>query len=307
MKNAINRTLDNTVAALSALHGATRGAGPQVHNNDWLVLAALTPPILAAYALTEAGLWTLREIQRQIRIHEKRPASPSLRGTPSPADLRDAWEADPRTLETRLRLGSRLSDLDPTLDRTVTRRTLPNGKTLIKSRAGGMKGWLADRRIAIPYSTVMRYKKLVQRLRQILALDDRIPFEWLIDGVPPDAPLLSDLAAAPAAARRRLGKILRGNRSLASLTRYAEKKLGIVRLVTVRKVPSHQKSCARGRRKQRENRAFTVISHGRRVTIAPGGLERTRSAIQSLLATKNPSPGTLRLRNRIRRWMDGLH
>ena len=303
MKTALNRTLDNTVAALSALHGATRDAGPQVHNNDWLILAALTPPILAAYALTEVGLWTLREIQRQIRIRKKRPASPSLRGTPTPADLLDAWQADPRTMATRLRLGSRLSDLDPTLDRTVTRRKLPNGKTLIKSRAGGMKGWFSDRRIAIPYSTVMRYKKLAQRLRQILSLDDRLPLEWLIDGIPAAHSLPSDLSSPYTTARRRLAKILRDNRSLASLVRHVEKELGIVRLVAVRKTHTRRRTDSM---EPRRTSAFSSISHGRRAIVTPDRLEGTRDAIRRILAAKDPPPGTLHLRNRIRHWLAGL-
>lgn len=303
MKTALHRTIENTATVLSAFHGATRDCGPQFHNNDILLLAALTPPILVAFALTEIGAWTVHEIQRQLRIREKRPTAPSLRGTPTPDDLLDAWEADPRTLAIRLRLGSRLSDLDPTLDRTIKRRKLPNGKTVIKSRAGGMKGWLRDRRIAIPYPTAMRYKKLAQRLRQILSLDDRLPLEWLIDGLPPGQVLPADLSAPYAAARQRLAKILRENSSLASLSRFAEKELGIVRLVSVRRTPMHRRMNAK---KSRRHKYFSVISHGRTATVSPERLEGTRTAIQRLLQAKNQSPAVFHLRERIHHWLSGL-
>ncbi|MBR3583877.1 MAG: hypothetical protein IKO01_10605, partial [Kiritimatiellae bacterium] len=40
----------------------------------------------------------------------------SLRGVPEPEEIEDVWEIDPRTLCGRLRIGSRLADLEPTLD-----------------------------------------------------------------------------------------------------------------------------------------------------------------------------------------------
>ncbi len=303
MKTAIHRPFENTAAVLRALHGATREAGPQVHNNDWLILAAITPPILAAFALTEVGLWTIREIARQIRLREKRPDAASLRGTPTPADLLDAWETDPRTLETRLRLGSRLSDLDSTLDHTYHRRTLPSGKTVIRSRTGGMKGWLSDRRIRIPYSTAMRYKKLAQRLRQVLSLDDRLPLEWVMSGVPEDRQLPADLAAPFATASRRLAKLLRENRTLASLTRTVEKALGIVRLVAVRKCAGHGRGYGNKRLK---SKGFSVISHGRAANVTEARLEATREAMGKVLEARNLSGPALHLQNRLRHWLRGL-
>ncbi len=90
MKTTLRRTLDDTAAAMGAFHHALAANGPTARNNSWPILLAITPPVLAAYALTEVGLWTLREIQRQFRIREKRPHAPSLRGTPTPADLLDA-------------------------------------------------------------------------------------------------------------------------------------------------------------------------------------------------------------------------
>ena len=294
------KTFEYTAKTLSALHGLTRDAGPQFHNNDWLILAALTPPILAAFAVTEIGIWCLDEIGRQVRLREKRPASPSLRGTPTPQDLAAPWTATPRTLRDRLRLGSRLADLDPTLDHTISRTTLPSGKTVFRARPGGMKGWLSDRRVAIPYSTAMRYKKLAQRLRQILQLDDRIPLEWLISGVPEGQQLPAELQSAFAAARRQLAKILDENPTLVALDRYAVHKLGIVRLVTVRKARRVE------RRKQRKTTDFSVISRDRLANVSPERVEATKEAMGRVLEARHLAGPALHLQNRIKAWLAGL-
>ncbi len=297
------KTFERTAKTLSFLHNATRDGGPQLHNNDWMILAALTPPILAAFAVTEIGAWCIGEIGRQVRIHEKRPASPSLRGTPTPKELSADWADQPRSLATCLRLGSRLADLDPTLDHTILRTTLPNGKTVFRARKGGMKGWLADHRVRVGYSTVMRYKKLVQRLRQVLALDDRIPFEWLLEGLPSGRTLPADLAAPFAEATRRLAKLLRENPTLKALSRAAEKALGIVRLVTVRKAAGRRRACSGNRKK---TALFSVTSQARAATAAPERAEATKAAMMRLFEARNLSGPALHLRNRIHHWLASL-
>ncbi len=303
MKNAIHRILDRTDAATSALERDYIPLNAMESRNLPLLLLAITPPLLAAFAVTEIGAWAIAELGRQIRIREKRPASPSLRGTPTPADLAEPWNTFPRTLRDRLCLGSRLADLDPTLDHTITRTTLPNGKTVFRTNPGGMKGWLADRRVPVPYSTVMRYKKLAQRLRQVLALDDRLPLEWVMSGVPSDRPLPADLAAPCAAASRRLAKLLRENRTLVALTHAVEKALGIVRLVAVRKAPVHRRLHGM---KKRKTPAFSVISRGRTATVDDARLEATRMAMGRLMAAKNLAGPARHLRNRIAHWLSGV-
>ena len=303
MKDAITRILDRTEAAATAAGRDFSTINAAAGRNAPLLMLALTPPILAAFVLTEIGTWCIGEIGRQVRIREKRPASPSLRGTPTPADLAAPWSASPRTLRDRLRLGSRLADLDPTLDHTISRTTLPSGKTLFRSRPGGMKGWLEDRRVGVPYSTVMRYKKLAQRLRQVLALDDRIPLEWLVDGLPEGSGLPDGLLSQYRTARRRLATALRENRTFKDLSLYAEKKLGIVRLVAVRKAgprPTERQA------KRGETTNFSVISRGRSVTVTPERFEATKAAIGRILGAANLSGPALHLQNRLRRWLSAL-
>ena len=303
MNTHLSNVLDNTGRALGAIGDHVRGINAAGGRNAPLVLLALTPAVLAAFAVTEIGAWAIGELRRQARLHEKRPASPSLRGTPTPADLEDLWTDDPRTLETRLRLGSRLADLDPTLDHTIIRRTLRNGKTVFRSNPGGIKRWLSDRRVAIPYSTIMRYKKLAQRLRLLLSLDDRIPLEWVMDGIPSDRSLSSGLDVAFGTARHRLATLLRGNRSLASLVRTVETKLGITRLVAVRKAPSRrQKGCG----KPLKTKGFSEILHERTANATPERTEATKEAIRRVLEAKNLAGPALHLQNRLKHWLSTL-
>ena len=302
MKAELSRIARNTATVLGAIHGGlsytTIG-----RNNDWMALLAITPPILAAFAVTEIGSWVVRKIGRQVRIREKRPSSPSLRGTPTPQEIAADWADQPRSLETCLRIGSRLADLDSTLDHTILRTTLPCGKTVIRSRKGGMKGWLEDHLVDVGYSSVMRYKKLAQRLRQVLALDDRIPLEWVLSGVPTGQLLPDGLKAPCVAAGRRLADILRKNHSLAALTREVEKKLGIVRLVSVRKTGSEREN---GTENKRRCLCFSVISRDRRATVSEERTEATKAIMLKVLEAKNWSGRALHLQNRLKHWLAGL-
>ena len=303
MNNHISNVLDNTGRALGAIGDHVRDINAAGGRNAPLVLLALTPAVLAAFAVTEIGAWAIGELRRQARLREKRPESPSLRGTPTPADLEDLWTADPRTLETRLRLGSRLADLDPTLDHTIVRRKLRNGKTVFRTNPGGIKRWLSDRRIAVPYSTVMRYKKLAQRLRLLLSLDDRIPLEWVMDGIPDGLSLPGGLDVPYATAHRRLATLLRENRALASLVRTVEGKLGIMRLVAVRKAPTRRRvECG----KTRKTKGFSEISHERKANATVERTEATKVAIRRVLEAKNLAGTALHLQNRLRHWLSTL-
>ena len=303
MKDSIHRILDRTEAVAIDIGKSFSDTNAMAGRNAPLLMLAVTPPLLAAFAITEIGSWCIDEIGRQIRIHEKRPDSPSLRGTPTPQNLTAPWTATPRTLNDRLRLGSRLADLDQTLDHTISRTTLPSGKTVFRARPGGMKGWLADRRVAIPYSTAMRYKKLAQRLRQILSLDARIPLEWLVGGIPENANLPSELQSPCATARRRLSSILRRNRTLKALSLHAEKEIGIIRLVAVRRATKRRHAMSQENRK---SKCFSVISQDRAVTVTPERFEATKHAISRILESSDRSASAVHLRNRLRRWLSSL-
>ncbi len=297
MKTELLNALNNTGKVFAALDAHNQSAmGPYQARNFLPVLMALTPPLFVVFAATEVGAWCFAELARQVRIREKRPDSPSLRGAPKPKEIEEDWGAQPRSLLTCLRLGSRLADLDPTLDHSLVRKRDAHGRMVIRARKGGVKGWLEDRRVAVGYSTVMRYKKLVQRLRRVLRLDDRLPLEWVAEGLPEGQRLPAGLEGPFAAARRRLGRILRENPTLVALSRMAEKELGIVRLVAVRKA---------GRRggKERKNNGNSIISRVRTVAATEERVEATRAAIGMLLGAENLSGGALHLQNRLKAWL----
>ncbi|MBR4251080.1 MAG: hypothetical protein IKQ15_02115, partial [Kiritimatiellae bacterium] len=178
---------------------------------------ALFTGALAAHLAWYGGKRLLSRLRRHVAPPEPLPpAAPqvpeSLRGKPTPEDIEEAWVLDPRTLCGRLRIGSRLADLEPTLDSRFLFRKSRNGSRHICARRPGMKGWMKKHVPSVKYSTAMHYKKLATRLRQLIGLDARIPLEWLL---PDNDEALPALPAADRktldAARTKLARLLEEN------------------------------------------------------------------------------------------------
>ena len=142
-------------------------------------VAALSAAALGSWIVGTTGSAILSELRRRARLREPRPESPSLRGTPTPGEITADGLATPRTLAIRLRLGSRLADLEPTLDSGTHYNISATGARRFAARGRGVKGWLEDNRIGIGYGTLMRYKRLAIRLRRHLGLDQRLPLGLL--------------------------------------------------------------------------------------------------------------------------------
>ena len=130
----------------------------------------------------------------------------------------------------RLRLGSRLADLAPTLDSGNQYDISPTGAQRIRGRGRGVRGWLEDNRVKVNYSTLMRYKRLAVRLRALLGLDERLPLEWLLPGATPSAGIPRDLQTQYATAKRRLARLLRDHWNFSRLQTHVDDALGIRRL-----------------------------------------------------------------------------
>ena len=274
------------------------------------IVLALGAGVFTAYLAGETGRAILSELRRRRRLREKLPASPSLRGTPTPDELEKLGAAAPRTLAMRLRLGSRLADLEPTLDARIEYRELANGQKRIKSRAPGLKGWLADRRVTLNYSTLVRYKKLAQRLRQLLALDDRLPLEWLLPGEDPSQPVPSDLIAKYAAAKRRMRVLLRTHRNFSRLSRHVEAELGIPRLLAVRRArvrDRRERRAGRWRKDSVRRTAAARAKHGPpTVDSTPACLEATKREFLRFLGERDLPPPLAHLRNKALHWLGTL-
>ena len=267
---------------------------------DAALFLTVTATAFTAFLVTETGAAILDELHHRQRLRAPRPESPSLRGTPTPREITAACAAAPHKLLERLRIGSLLADLDPTLDRTFAFTELPNGAKRYRSRGGGLKAYLADNRIAVPYSTLMRYKLLAVRLRQLLSLDPRLPLEWLLphtalaDGIP------TDLHAAYWSARRRLARLLRENPNFSRLRKQVDAKLGIPGLLRARRNAREEKS----RRHAARRSPYPVIRGAtRHMTIAPGRIEATRRALADFLQDKALSLKHARLRDAAIRWL----
>ncbi|MBR4251922.1 MAG: hypothetical protein IKQ15_06465 [Kiritimatiellae bacterium] len=274
---------------------------------------ALFTGALAAHLAWYGGNRILSRLRRHVSPPEPvPPAAPqppvSLRGTPTPEDIEDAWDIDPRTLCGRLRIGSRLADLEPTLDSRFLFKKVRNGSKRICARQPGLKGWMKKKVPSVKYSTAMHYKKLATRLRQLIGLDARIPLEWLL---PDNEEDLSSLLPADRknadAAKARLDRLLAENPKVTHLTRAVESKLGIMRMVTIRHIQPPEAGRGR-RRKRKENPMNPLISRAVHAGVAVTADEvRTRAfwdAIRKVLGEPEPDAETRRLQSDIRAWLN---
>ncbi len=247
------------------------------------------------------------------------PAPPkppiSLRGLPSPEDIQDAWDAEPRTLAARLRIGSRLADLEPTLDSRFVFKKTRSGSKRIVARQPGMKGWLRRNAPDVTYSTAMHYKKLATRLRQLVGLDARIPLEWILPGDGEARARLADLApaerAAATAARRKLAALLADNPKITHLTLAVEQKLGIMRMVTIRRIRGQKAHRIRegkrdGKREKRPTNSLIsqVNFAGMSANVDPVRAGAFWDAIRKILGEERPDAATRKLQYDIRTWLN---
>ncbi len=274
---------------------------------------ALFTGALAAHLAWYGGKRILSRLRRHVAPPEPLPpAAPrpplSLRRTPTPDDIEDVWSITPRTLCGRLRIGSRLADLEPTLDSRFVFKKARNGSRRIVARQPGLKGWMKKRIPSVKYSTAMHYKKLATRIRQLIGLDARIPLEWLLPDNAEAIPALSSAdRQAMAAARAKLSRLLADNPKVTPLVRAVEQKLGIMRMVTIRHVQPPKPGRGR-RRKPQEFHNDSLISHVVRDGLVVGGSpERERAfweAIRKVLGEDAADAQTRRLQSDIREWLN---
>ena len=193
-------------------------------------LAAMSALALGGWLADATGGAILSELRRRARLRAPRPPSPSLRGTPTPEEFAADAAVRPRTLVVRLRIGSRLADLAPTLDRGNLYDVSPTGAKRIRGRGRGVRGWLEDNRVGMNYSTLMRYMRLAVRLRALLGLDEHLPLEWLLPGAAASANVPPALQAQCAAAKRKLARLMREHWNFSRLQSHVDRALGLRRL-----------------------------------------------------------------------------
>ncbi|MBR3582055.1 MAG: hypothetical protein IKO01_01260 [Kiritimatiellae bacterium] len=193
-------------------------------------VAALSAAALGSWIAGATGRAILSELRRRARLRAPRAPSPSLRGTPAPEEFAADAAVRPRTLAVRLRIGSRLADLAPTLDRGNRYDVSPTGAKRIRGRGRGVRGWLEDNRVGMNYSTLMRYMRLAVRLRALLELDARLPLEWLLPGAAASAEVPAALQGQYATAKRKLAHLMRAHWNFSRLQAHVDGALGLRRL-----------------------------------------------------------------------------
>lgn len=263
-------------------------------------VAAVSALAFGTFLATDTGRAILSEIRRRHRVKTPLSPAPSLRGAPTDAELADDCLAAPRTLFVRLRLGSRLADLEPTLDTATHYNVSKTGARRIKSRGPGFRGYLADHRIPLNYSTLMRYKRLATRLRRLLQLDIRLPLEWLLPRSEPSAPIPPDLVRTYATARNRLQKLLRTHRNFHRLSQHVDTALGIPRLLSIRRAkPRHSRAAV-------PKCSSLVTAAAWCINLEDTLVENTKREFTRFLQAPDLSPRLASLRRKALHWLSSL-
>ena len=108
------------------------------------------------------------------KINRRRTTSPM----PTPEDLLKAWDERKTSREAMIRLGGMIHDLECYVDNYL--KIDKNGKVVGRNR--GIRGWLRDNmpELSAKYKTLMRYKALAVRLRQVTETKDPKPTSKLL-------------------------------------------------------------------------------------------------------------------------------
>ncbi len=103
------------------------------------------------------------------RVGARRTTSPC----PTREDILDAWVRRRESHEAAVRFGSMIHDLECYVDNSLLR----DGSGAIVGRRGGVKAWLQENipALYVRYTTVMRYKAMAKKLRQVTGLADPVP------------------------------------------------------------------------------------------------------------------------------------
>ena len=149
---------------------------------------------------------------------------------------------------------------------------------------------------------------LFRSLRQLIGLDSRIPLEWLLPDNGEDLSALSPAdRKAAAAAKAKLSRLLAEHPKLTRLTRVVESKLGIMRMVTIRRIQPPKSGRGHGRKpKERPiNPLISRVDRGGYAVVADA--ERGQAfwdAIRKVLGETTPDAETRRLQSDIRAWLN---
>ena len=158
-------------------------------DGDVLTLLALarwlrgdaTRRIDRARSLLRRPLHYARErVRRQALADERRRVGGRRTTSPCPTreEILEAWTRRQESHEAAVRFGSMVHDLECYVDNSLLR----DGTGAIVGRRGGVKAWLQENipALHLRYTTVMRYKAMAKKLRQVVGLADPVPAEAVL-------------------------------------------------------------------------------------------------------------------------------
>ena len=108
------------------------------------------------------------------KIKRRRTTAPM----PTPEDILNAWNHRKDSKDSMIRLGGMLHDLECYVDNRLRINEYDN----IVGRNGGIRGWIREclPELSPKYKTLMRYKAMAIRLRQVTETSDPVPTERLL-------------------------------------------------------------------------------------------------------------------------------
>ena len=120
---------------------------------------------------------TLRR-QSMARARRSTLGRATLNRCPTREEILDAWVARKRSREDAVRFGSLIEDLACYVDSTLHFDETGS----IVGRSSGVKGWLQENipALYLRYSTVMRFKAMAGKLRQIAQTPSTVPAAWMV-------------------------------------------------------------------------------------------------------------------------------
>ena len=155
----------------------------------WLGIGA-TKYINRAQSRLRRPLYYERERARREALAAERRRIGGRRTTnrcPTREDILEAWTRRRESHAATVRFGSMIHDLECYVDNSLLR----DGTGAIIGRRGGVKAWLQENipALYVRYTTVMRYKAMAKKLRQVVGLADPVPAEAvLVTPVPAEFP-----------------------------------------------------------------------------------------------------------------------
>ena len=146
----------------------------------WLRVGA-TRYIDRAQSRLRRPLYYARERARREALAEERRRTGGRRTTnpcPTREEILDAWVHRRDSHAAAVRFGSMVHDLECYVDNSLLR----DEDGAIVGRRGGVKAWLQENipALHVRYTTVMRYKAMAKKRRQVVGLADPVPAEAVL-------------------------------------------------------------------------------------------------------------------------------